>query len=72
METTTLILHSSGDRDSVRRARDVLAGEPGVHRVLVDPDRGEIFVRHSRAKAPRARILEHLEDAGLNASIKCC
>jgi len=70
METTTLIVRSGGDREAIQRARDVLAQEPGVNRVLTDPERGRIFVRHSRAKAPRARLLENLEAAGVKTTIQ--
>ncbi len=69
METTTLILGRVGD-ENIRRARELLEEQPGVARVLARADKGEVYVRHSAARAPREHLLERLESEGLDARVK--
>ncbi|HEX7118743.1 MAG TPA: hypothetical protein VF212_08150 [Longimicrobiales bacterium] len=70
MTTTTLVLERRGDDETAQRVREVLDGETGVARVLTRADRGEVYVRHSAAKAPRHRLLSRLEDEGLAVRVK--
>lgn len=70
METTTLRLERAGDEETARRVREVLEGEPGVARVLVRGDRGEVYVRHSAARAPRRHLIARLEAEGLGVRIR--
>lgn len=69
METTTLVLRLD-DPDRARELRALLDEEPGVARVLVRPDRGEVYVKHSSHKAPRSRLLERLRDEGYPVRVK--
>lgn len=70
MESTTLVVRQLKDWDTAERIRRLLDGEQGVARVLVRPDRGEVYVKHSRARAPRHRLLERLEGEGYEARLK--
>lgn len=70
METTTLLLDQVRDQETAERVRKLLDEEKGVARVLVRPDRGEVYIKHSRAKAPRERLLERLSAEGLHAQVK--
>ncbi|MFW6078249.1 MAG: hypothetical protein ACODAE_01425 [Gemmatimonadota bacterium] len=70
MDTTTFVLEQLDADDRAESVRRLLDDEPGVARVLVRPDRAEIYVRHSAAKAPRNRLLERLRDEGYVARIK--
>ncbi|HEX6940062.1 MAG TPA: hypothetical protein VF158_11675 [Longimicrobiales bacterium] len=70
MDTTTLVLDRRGDEETARRIREVLDGEDGVARVLTRSDRGEVYVRHSAARAPRRRLLARLEAEGVHVRVK--
>ena len=70
MDTTTFKAKQGLESGSADRIKTMLEKERGVARVLVREDRGEIYVRHSRAKAPRHRLLERLTEAGLDLQVK--
>lgn len=69
MDTTTFTVEDMTDAERADAVRRLLRDEPGVARVLARPDRGQVYVKHSRAKAPRARLLERLEEEGYTARI---
>lgn len=70
METTTFVLTELDDPERAQGVRSMLDDEPGVARVLVRADRGEVYVKHSAAKAPRRRLLDRLREEGFSASVK--
>ena len=70
MDTTTFKAKQGLEPGSADRIKTMLKEEQGVARVLVREDRGEIYVRHSRAKAPRHRLLGLLTEAGLALQVK--
>jgi hypothetical protein len=67
MDTTRLQVERLEENAEAIHQR--LRGEPGIGRVLVRPDRGVVYIRHSRAKMPRERILEIVAESGLEARI---
>lgn len=70
METTTFRLEKLKDADTGEKVRQLLEGSPGVKRVLVRQERGEVYVKHSAAQAPRHQLLERLEGEGYRARVK--
>jgi hypothetical protein len=70
METTTLVIEELRDTETGERIRELLDREDGVARVLVRPDRAEVYIKHSSHIAPRPRLLERLREAGFKARQK--
>lgn len=70
MDTTTFVLEQIEDPERAESVRSMLDEEPGVARVLVSAEKGELYVKHSAAKAPRDRLLQRLRDEGYSAKVK--